>query len=128
MENLVHVPKITAGERKRGQKMGRPARVVFALRNYFMKSCMLAIPSDLVKPGDGAEFFMSEGGFAVQLSPAGSRKLSTRSTSVCANVPLEVRQRLAQAPAGSTDLLIVQALDDRTWFFPFSQLFQPAAA
>lgn len=123
MDDLVLVKKMTAGERNQlGMNIGRPNRTTFALRHYSEKSFMLAIPSQIVQPGDGVEFFMSSTGFAIQLSPEGSRKLSGKRGASTANIPLEVRQHLSSAPAGSIDLNVVEEMPNRTWFFPFSQI------
>jgi hypothetical protein len=124
LEDLILVKKMSRADILKNTRTGRPARTTFALRNYNSKgNCMLALPSDLYQDGDKAEFYMSGAGFAIQLSPEGSRLLTGKKNTRTASIPKEVRDRMVGMPEGSIEL-VPQVLPDRTYFFPFSQLLQ----
>ena len=121
MEDLVLVRKVSIGERIKGNpNSGRPVRSVFALRKYSKSNFILAFPTNLAQQGDCAEFYVSSTGFAVQITPEGSRKLTGKKGAYTANIPTEMRERLQGAPDGSSDL-ICDERPDRLYFFPFSQ-------
>ena len=122
MDDLVRIPKISAGERNQSSKHGRPQRVDFALRCYGTV-CLLAIPNALLQDGDSAEFFKSSTGFAVQLSPDGSRKITTKKNtpSFTATLPKEIRDRLGIYFNGSITVPYT-VMPNSTYFFKFADI------
>jgi len=124
MDDLILVKKLSRAEVLEGTRTGRPKRTKFALRHYNEKgSCLLALPSDLYTDGDKAEFYMSNAGFAIQLTPDGSRLISGKKNTHTASVPKEIRDRISGLVEGSIEL-VPQEMPDRIYFFPFSQLSQ----
>lgn len=120
MDDLVLVQKISRAEMMKNSRMGRPIRENFALRNY-PKACILAIPPSLVADGDRVDFFLSKVGFAIQITPNGSRTISGRKSGRSASVPLEVRIAMDGAKIGTHELIGEDRLEG-LYFFPFSQL------
>jgi hypothetical protein len=124
MDELVLVKKLSRAEALEGNRTGRPPRTKFALRNYSHKnSCLLALPADVYQDGDKAEFYMSGAGFAIQLTPDGSRLITGKKNTRTASVPKEVRERISGWLEGSVEL-VPQVMPDRMYFFAFSQLSQ----
>lgn len=118
MDDLVLVPKIPHSAR--GPRQGRPARATFALR-YYGDLCFVALPYHLVREGDGAEFFKSSKGFAIQIIANGSRKISNKKNSMSATVPLEIREQIAGIFSG-TITVPHKALPNSTFFFSFDDI------
>lgn len=118
MDDLVLVPKIPHGAR--GQRQGRPARVEFALRNYG-ELCFVALPRHLVQDGDGAEFFKSSKGFAVQISASGSRKISHKKNNMSVTMPKEIRETIGSIFQG-TITVPHTAMSNSTFFFNYADI------
>lgn len=118
MDDLVLVPKIPHGAR--GQRQGRPARVEFALRNYG-ELCFVALPRHLVRDGDGAEFFKSSKGFAVQISASGSRKISHKKNNMSVTMPKEIRETIGSIFQG-TITVPHTAMSNSTFFFNYADI------
>jgi len=125
MIELVHIPKVPMGDRARGANHGRPARVDFALRNYGT-ICLLALPRHILQDGDGAEFFGSSDGFAIQLSPNGTRKLSNKRNTFAATLPLQIRTYVTAVVKGSITVPHTE-MPDRTYFFAYADIEATAA-
>jgi hypothetical protein len=122
MDDLILVRKLSRAEVLEGTRTGRPPRTKFALRNYGDKgTCLLALPSGLYREGDRAEFYLSGQGFAIQLTPDGSRLLTGKKNTRTASIPKEIRERLAGLLEGSAEI-VPQEMGNRVYFFPFSQL------
>lgn len=122
MDELVLVKKLSRSEALQGRRTGRPQRTKFSLRNYSSKgSCLLALPADIYQEGDKAEFYLSGQGFAIQLTPEGSRLITGKKNTRTASVPKEVRERLTGLVEGSIDM-VPQEMPDRMYFFAFHQL------
>lgn len=122
MDELVLVKKLSRAEALQGRRTGRPQRTKFSLRNYSSKgSCLLALPADIYQEGDKAEFYLSGQGFAIQLTPEGSRLITGKKNTRTASVPKEVRERLTGLVEGSIDM-VPQEMPDRMYFFAFHQL------
>lgn len=122
MDELVLVKKLSRAEALHGRRTGRPQRTKFSLRNYSSKgSCLLALPADIYQEGDKAEFYLSGQGFAIQLTPEGSRLITGKKNTRTASVPKEVRERLTGLVEGSIDM-VPQEMPDRMYFFAFHQL------
>lgn len=124
MIELVHIPKVPMAERARGANHGRPARVDFALRNYGT-ICLLALPRHIIQDGDSAEFFGSSDGFAIQLTPSGTRKLSNKKNTFAATLPLQVRERISDAFKGSINVPHTE-MSNRTYFFSYADIHAAA--
>lgn len=124
MDDLVLIAKVPHGAR--GQRSGRPARVEFALRNYG-ELCFLALPRHMVQDGDGAEFYKSSTGFAIQISANGSRKISSKKNNMSATVPLEIRTLIGGAFNG-TITVPHTSLANNTFFFSFEDIHAAAQA
>ena len=122
MDDLVLVPKVPHGAR--GQRQGRPARVDFALRNYG-DLCIVALPRHMVQDGDGAEFYKSSKGFAVQITPSGSRKISTKKNNMSATMPKEVRETVSGLFQG-TITVPHTAMPNNTFFFAYADIHAAA--
>lgn len=118
MDDLVLVPKVPHGAR--GQRQGRPARVEFALRNYG-ELCFVALPRHLVRDGDGAEFYKSSKGFAVQISANGSRKISNKKNNMSATMPKEIREVIGSLFQG-TITVPHTAMPNSTFFFAYADI------
>lgn len=118
MDDLVLVAKVPHGAR--GQRSGRPARVTFALRNYG-DLCFVALPRHLVRDGDGAEFYKSSKGFAIQISANGSRKISSKKNNMSATVPLEIRTLIGSSFNG-TITVPHTPMPNSTFFFSFDDI------
>lgn len=122
MDDLVLVPKIPHSAR--GQRQGRPARVEFALRNYG-ELCVVALPRHLVHDGDGAEFYQSSKGFAVQITPDGSRKISSKKNNMSATMPKEIRSMVSGLFQG-TITVPHTAMPNNTFFFSYADIHAAA--
>lgn len=119
MDELVLVKKLSRAETLQGRRTGRPQRTKFSLRNYSSKgSCLLALPADIYQEGDKAEFYLSGQGFAIQLTPEGSRLITGKKNTRTASVPKEIRERLTGLVEGSIDV-VPQEMPDRMYFFAF---------
>jgi hypothetical protein len=120
MSDLVLVSKRSVAEVLDESRTGRKARESFAIRTYAAgKSALLVVPSTLVNPDDKAEFYQSESGFAVKLTPDGDRSVSQKKNARTINIAVEIKNKI-NIPIGTTDLK-VEDRGDRMWFFPFSQ-------
>ena len=119
MDDLVLVSKVNGAAGLRGARSGRPARTNFCLRRYG-NSYVLAIPNGTVVDGDNVDFYVSQSGFAIKISPDGERSISGKKSARTASVPKEVAKRMADVPVGVTNL-VSEDRSDRLWFFPFSQ-------
>ena len=122
MDDLVLVPKVPHGAR--GPRQGRPARVDFALRNYG-ELCIVALPRHLVRDGDGAEFYKSSKGFAVQISANGSRKISNKKNNMSATMPKEIRNMVNGLFQG-TITVPHTAMPNNTFFFAYADIHAAA--
>lgn len=122
MDDLVLVPKVPHGAR--GPRQGRPARVDFALRNYG-ELCIVALPRHLVRDGDGAEFYKSSKGFAVQISASGSRKISNKKNNMSATMPKEIRNMVNGLFQG-TITVPHTAMPNSTFFFAYADIHAAA--
>ena len=120
MEDLVLVKKMSRAEVVKNARMGRPIRETFALRHY-ANACIIAIPSSVCADKDRAEFYLSKVGFAIRISPDGSRAISGRKSARSASIPLEIRDTLSGVTMGTHEL-ITDPRSDGLYFFPFSQL------
>ena len=118
MDDLVLVPKVAHGAR--GPRQGRPARVTFALRNYG-DLCFVALPRHMVQEGDGAEFYKSSKGFAIQITPDGSRKISTKKNNMSATLPKEIREQIS-GMFKNTITVPHAVLANSTYFFAFDDI------
>lgn len=125
MIELIHIPKVPMGDRARGANHGRPARVNFALRNYGT-ICLLALPRHILQDGDGAEFFGSSDGFAIQLLPAGARKLSNKRNTFSATLPLQIRNYVSAVVHGSITVPHTE-MPNRMYFFAYVDIEAAAA-
>ena len=124
MDDLVLVKKLSRAEILEGTRTGRPQRTKFSLRNYSSKSsCLLALPASVYQEGDKAEFYLSNHGFAIQLTPDGSRLITGKKNTRTASVPKEIRERLDGLVEGSVDM-VPQEMPDRIYFFAFHQFLQ----
>jgi hypothetical protein len=120
MDDLVLIPKVSAGQRNQSSRHGRPKRVTFALRNYGT-TCFVAIPDNIHTDGDKVDFYKSSKGFAIQLSPSGTRKVTHRKTNITATLPMEIRTLLNGMFAGSITVPHT-AMPNNTFFFSFSDI------
>lgn len=121
MDDLVLVRKLSRAEVLKGTRTGRPQRTNFSLRNYSGKgTCLLALPASVYKEGDCAEFYQSGQGFAIQLTPEGSRLITGKKNTRTVSVPKEIRERLDGLVEGSVDV-VPQEMPDRIYFFAFHQ-------
>ena len=66
---------------------------------------------------------MSGQGFAIQLSPEGSRLITGKKNTRTASIPKELREKMNGMIEGSMEL-VPQEMPDRIYFFAFSQLLQ----
>lgn len=120
MSDLVLVAKKSVAETLNQSRTGRKAREVFAIRSYLNgKAALMVVPAHLVQEGDRAEFYQSEYGFAIKLTPAGDRSVSHKKNSRTVNIPVEIKNRIV-IPTGTTDLQL-EDRGDRLWYFPFAQ-------
>lgn len=119
MDDLVLVKKASRADVLKNSRTGRPARTTFALRNY-KGTKIIALPHGTYNEGDKIDFFLSASGFAVQVSPEGSRSISGKKNSRTAAVPLEVGKQLDGVAEGSHNL-VSDEMPNRMWFFPFAQ-------
>ena len=122
MDDLVLVPKVPHGAR--GPRQGRPARVDFALRNYG-ELCIVALPRHLVRDGDGAEFYKSSKGFAVQISANGSRKISNKKNNMSATMPKEIRNMVNGLFQGTIKVPHT-VMPNSTFFFAYADIHAAA--
>ena len=123
MEQLVQVPRQSRSDGDKRSK-GRPRRVTFAVRSYDGGELVhLAIPPHLVEDGERIDFYVSKAGFAVMISYEGERSITKSNKSRSAVVPAEVRS-LMTLPAGTTEITVVEHMEDKMFFFPFSQFGQ----
>lgn len=124
MDDLVLIRKLSRAEFLKGNRTGRPQRKNFCLRNYNSKgACLLALPGNVYQEGDKAEFYMSGSGFAIQLTPDGSRLITGKKNTRTASIPKELRERMTGMIEGSIELE-PQEMPDRMYFFPFSQFIR----
>ncbi len=121
MEGLSRVSKRPEGMDDCKMRLGRPRRETFALRSYNAGSTMiLTVLPHLVTEVDKIDFYVSDSGFAVMISPKGERSISKSHNNRNAGVPLAVRTKL-KLPEGTTDITVVEDRGDGLYFFPFSQ-------
>jgi hypothetical protein len=121
MDELTLVPKNPGTENNGAGGRGRPARETFALRCYAGgETVILTLLRDLVKDGDRIDFYLSERGFAVLISPEGERAISKSAKNRTASVPLAIRSRLT-LPTGTTSVGVVEDRGGGLYFFPFDQ-------
>jgi hypothetical protein len=106
-------------------RLGRPKRTGFCVRRNG-KIYILAIPKSFLGKDDRANFFVSQDGFAVNISHDGERAISGKLTSPHTLIPRIIADQMAGIPDGTTEL-VCEEHSNRTWFFPFSQ-FQPLQA
>ena len=124
MDDLVLIKKLSRAESLIGNRTGRPQRKNFCLRNYSSKgACLLALPANVYQDGDRAEFYMSGAGFAIQLTPDGSRLITGKKNTRTASIPKELREKMTGMIEGSMEL-VPQEMPDRIYFFAFHQLSQ----
>lgn len=121
MEVMTRVPKNVGMEETGEGALGRPKRKVFALSSYKGGAMItLCIPEHLVNEGDKIDFYVSVGGFAVQISAAGERAISRTNKTRTAGVPRGVRSLLLIG-SGTTHLNVCEDRGGGLYFFPFSQ-------
>jgi hypothetical protein len=94
--------------------------VTFALRNYG-DLCFVALPRHMVQEGDGAEFYKSSKGFAIQITPDGSRKISTKKNNMSATLPKEIREQIS-GMFKNTITVPHAVLANSTYFFAFDDI------
>jgi hypothetical protein len=119
MEDLVQIKKFSPQNDGSGGGMGRPRIVGFCLRRYG-KVKQLAIPDQYVTEGDKVDFFMSESGFAVRISPDGERSITGKGKTHIASIPSSIIEKINVTENGTT-LLVREERPNGIWFFPFSQ-------
>jgi hypothetical protein len=75
----------------------------------------------MVQDGDGAEFYKSSKGFAVQITPEGSRKISTKKNNMSATLPKEIREQIS-GMFQNTISVPHAAMPNKTYFFSFADI------
>ena len=121
MDDLILVSKQITAEEQGSKSNGRPLSSTFALRSYNGGSAMiLSLLPHLVKDGDRIDFYLSNAGFAVMISPAGERSITKSNKARTAGVPMAVRNRMT-LPEGTTKVKVVEDRGDGLYFFPFDQ-------
>jgi len=119
MEGMVLVSKADSLNGSGSLRMGRPKRTNFCIRKNG-KIYTLGIPKGFFVDGDKANFFVSQDGFAVSISPDGERAISGKATSPHTLVPRIIADQIDKIKEGTTNL-VCQDQGNQTWFFPFSQ-------
>jgi len=121
MDDLILVSKQIAAEGQGCRSKGRPLNSTFSLRSYDGGNTMiLSLLPELVKDGDRIDFYLSNAGFAVMISPAGERSITKSNKARTAGVPMAVRNRL-RLPEGTTKIKFYEDRGDGMYFFPFDQ-------
>ena len=123
MKGMVLVSKADSSNGSSGLRLGRPKRTGFCVRRGG-KIYMLGIPKGFFGRDDRANFFVSQDGFAVNISPDGERAISGKATSPHTLIPRIIADQLLGIADGTTNL-VSEEKPDRTWFFPFSQFSSP---
>ena len=119
MEGMVLISKSDSSGGSGKIRPGRPKRTGFCVRRHG-KIYMLGIPKSFFGKDDRANFFMSQDGFAVNISPNGERAISGKSTSPHTLIPRVIADHITGIDDGTTEL-VFEERPDHTWFFPFSQ-------
>jgi len=125
MKGMVLVSKADSSNGLGGLRLGRPKRTGFCVRRSD-KIYMLGIPKSFFGKDDRANFFVSQDGFAVNISPDGERAISGKLSTPHTLIPRIIANQMESIADGTTNL-VSEELPDKTWFFPFSQ-FQPLQA
>jgi hypothetical protein len=119
MDGMVLVSKADSSNGSGSLRTGRPKRTGFCVRRNG-KIYMLGIPKSFFGKDDHANFFLSEDGFAVNISPNGERAISGKSTSPHTLIPRVISDQITGIDDGTTEL-VFEERPNHTWFFPFSQ-------
>lgn len=121
MDDLILVSKQITAEDHGSKSNGRPLSNTFSLRSYDGgNNVILSLLPTLVKDGDRIDFYLSNAGFAVMITPKGERSITKSNKARTAGVPMAVRNRLT-LPEGTTKVRVYEDRGDGLYFFPFSQ-------